>query len=104
MLWFEQRLEWCRWLILSWLVVLGSAKDRILGVDTPGQHMPSHVLYGTTCLSIRNAIGCVSWSVQWGLASYFVIYLNHMVQEGTFVRETLALQVGTIFLVNHSKA
>jgi hypothetical protein len=27
-----------------------------------------------------------------------------MVQEGTFVRETLALQAGTIYSENHSKA
>jgi hypothetical protein len=33
-----------------------------------------------------------------------VIFLNHMVQEGTFVQETLALQVGTICSGNRSKA
>jgi hypothetical protein len=42
------------------------------------------------------------------MASYFVIYfvtcLNYIVQEGTFVRETLALQAGTICLGNRSKA
>jgi hypothetical protein len=38
------------------------------------------------------------------LTSYFVTYLNHMVQEGTSVRETLALQAGTVCLGNHSKA
>jgi hypothetical protein len=37
------------------------------------------------------------------LSSYFVNRLNHMVQEGTFVRETLALQVGTVYSGNHSK-
>jgi hypothetical protein len=36
--------------------------------------------------------------------AYFVICLNHMVKEGMFVRETLALQVGTICLGIHSKA
>jgi hypothetical protein len=82
MLWFEQ---WWRWLIPSWHVVLESAKDRILGVDTPRQHMPPRVRYGMTCLLIRNAIGCVSCSVEWGLASYFVKCLTHMVQEGPFV-------------------
>jgi hypothetical protein len=25
---------------VMWLVMLGSAKDRILGVDLPGQHVP----------------------------------------------------------------
>jgi hypothetical protein len=102
MMWFEQRLEWWRWLIPSWHVVWESANDRILGVDPPGQYVPSHVRYGTTCLLIRNAICCVSCSVEWGLPSffvsyfvtYFVICLNHMVQEGTFAGESLALQVG----------
>jgi hypothetical protein len=36
--------------------------------------------------------------------TYFVIYLNHMVEEGTFVWETLALQARTVCLGNHSKA
>jgi hypothetical protein len=81
MLWFEQWLEWWRWLILSWHVVLKSAKDRVLGVDTLGQHVPPCVQYGTTCLLIKNAIGCVSCFVEWGLTLYFVIGLNHMVQE-----------------------
>jgi hypothetical protein len=42
MLWFEQRLEWWRWLILSWHVVLKSAKDQILGVDLK-DNMCDHV-------------------------------------------------------------
>jgi hypothetical protein len=32
-----------------WLVMLESGKDRILGVDTAGQHVPSRVWYGTAC-------------------------------------------------------
>jgi hypothetical protein len=32
-----------------WLIMLESANDRILGVDTPGQHVPPLVRYGTTC-------------------------------------------------------
>jgi hypothetical protein len=32
-----------------WIVMLKSAKDRILGVDTPGQYVPPCVRYGTTC-------------------------------------------------------
>jgi hypothetical protein len=62
MLWFEHWLEWWKWLIPSWHVVLKSAKDRILGVDTPGKHVPPHVRYGMGCLLIRNTIGCVSCS------------------------------------------
>jgi hypothetical protein len=51
---------------VMWLVMLESAKDRILGVDTPGQHVPPCVQYGMTYLLIRYAIGCVSCSVEWG--------------------------------------
>jgi hypothetical protein len=31
------------------IVMLESAKDRILGVDTPGQHVPPRVWYRTAC-------------------------------------------------------
>jgi ABC-type dipeptide/oligopeptide/nickel transport system permease subunit len=51
---------------VMWLVELESAKERILGVDTLGQHVSPRVWYGTTCLLIRNAIGCVSCLVEWG--------------------------------------
>jgi hypothetical protein len=48
--------------------------------------VPPRIWYGMTCLLIWNDIGCVSCSVEWELASffvsYFVICLNHMVQEG----------------------
>jgi hypothetical protein len=77
MLWFEQRLKWWRWLIPSWHVVLESVKDWILGVDTPGQHVPPHARYGTACSLIWNAIGCVSYSVEWGYTSFFVSYMWH---------------------------
>jgi hypothetical protein len=50
---------------VMWLAMLESAKDRILGVDTLGQHVPSRVRYGMTCLLIRNTIGCVLCSVEW---------------------------------------
>jgi hypothetical protein len=51
---------------VMWLVMLESAKDQIIGVDTLGQHVPPCVWYGMACLLIRNAIGCVSCSVEWG--------------------------------------
>jgi hypothetical protein len=51
---------------VMWLVMLESTKDRILGVDPPGQHVTPRVLYGTACLLISYAIGCVSCSVEWG--------------------------------------
>jgi hypothetical protein len=44
--------------------MLESAKDRVLGVDTPGQQVPSCVRYGTTCLLIRDAVGSVPCSVE----------------------------------------
>jgi hypothetical protein len=73
--------------------MLKSAKDQILGVDTPRQHVPPHVRYGTTCLLIRDAVGSVPWSDEWEAAWSFA--QAHMVQEGPWYRvlsqETLAL-------------
>jgi hypothetical protein len=71
-------------------IMLESAKDRVVGVDTAGQQVPPRVQYGKACLLIRYAIGCVSCSVEWGwllsLRSVFVRFcvncLNHMVQRG----------------------
>ena len=54
-----------------WLVLLESAKDWFLGVDTPEQPVPPRVRYGTACLLIRGAIGSVSCSVAWGRAQCF---------------------------------
>jgi hypothetical protein len=34
---------------VMWIVMLESAKDQILGVDTPGQHVPLCVRYGMAC-------------------------------------------------------
>jgi hypothetical protein len=51
---------------VMWFVIHESAKDRILGVDTLGQHVPPCVRYGITCLLIRYAIGCVLCSIEWG--------------------------------------
>jgi hypothetical protein len=65
--WFEQWLEWWRLLIPSWHVVLKSAKDQIIGVDTRREYVPPHVRYGVAHLVIRNTIGCVSCSDEWGL-------------------------------------
>jgi hypothetical protein len=93
-------------------VVLESAKDWILGVDTPVQHMSPRVRYETICLLIRYAISYVSCSVEWKchhtlrsyFITYFVISLNHMMQQGTFVRKTLALHAGTVYSKNCRKA
>jgi hypothetical protein len=51
---------------VMWLVMRESAKDQILGVDTPGQHVPPRVWYGMIYLLIGYAICCMSCSVEWG--------------------------------------
>jgi hypothetical protein len=55
-----------------WLVMLESAKDRILGVDTPRQYVPPCVRYGMTCLLIRDpmrSVPCLDeWEVAWSFA------------------------------------
>jgi hypothetical protein len=48
-----------------WFVMLESAKDRVIGVDTLGQQVPPRVRYGTTCLLIRDVVGSVSCSDEW---------------------------------------
>jgi hypothetical protein len=47
---------------VMWYVMLKSAKDHVIGVDTPGQQVSLCVRYGTTCLLIRDAVGCVPCS------------------------------------------
>jgi hypothetical protein len=97
---------------VKWFVMVESTKDQILGVDTRRQQVPPRVRYGMDCLLVRNTIGCVSCSVEWGwhhtlwsvFVTYFVNCLDHMVQEGTLVQETIALQAGTICSGKRSKA
>jgi hypothetical protein len=48
-----------------WFVMLESAKDRVIGVDTPEQHVPPRVRYGTACLLIRDVVGSVPCSDEW---------------------------------------
>jgi hypothetical protein len=48
---------------VMWLIMLESAKDQILGVDTPRQQVPPRIQYGMSCLLIRYALGCMSCSV-----------------------------------------
>jgi hypothetical protein len=68
-----------------WLVMLKSTKDQILGVDTPGQHVPPRVWYGIACLLIRGAMGSVPCSDEWEVAWSFT--QAHMVQEGPWYRD-----------------
>jgi hypothetical protein len=105
MLWFEQWLEWWRWLIPSWNVVLESGKDQFLGVDTLGQHVPPCVRYGAACLLIRSTCSD-EWGLTWDFAQ------AHMVQEGPRYHVStlgnLSIASGAmvlrIYLGNHSKA
>jgi hypothetical protein len=41
--------EMVRFHQVMWFVMLESTKDRIVGVDIPGQHMPPRVRYEITC-------------------------------------------------------
>ncbi len=50
---------------VMWFVMLKSAKDQIIGVDTRREYVPPHVRYGAAHLVIRNTIGCVSCSDEW---------------------------------------
>jgi hypothetical protein len=45
--------------------MLESAKDRVKGVDTPGQQVPPRVRYGTACTLIRDVEGSVPCSDEW---------------------------------------
>jgi hypothetical protein len=47
---------------VMWFIMLKSAKNRVIGVDTLGQQVPPRVWYGTTCLLIRDAVGSVPYS------------------------------------------
>jgi hypothetical protein len=50
---------------VMWFVMLESPKDRVIGVNTPGQQVLPRVRYGTTCLLIRDAVGSVPCSDEW---------------------------------------
>jgi hypothetical protein len=50
---------------VMWFVMLESAKDRVIGVDTPGQQVPPHARYGTTCLLIKDVVGSVPCLDEW---------------------------------------
>jgi hypothetical protein len=50
---------------VMWFVMLESAMDRVIGVDTPGQQVLPRVWYGMTCLLIRDVVGGVPCSDEW---------------------------------------
>jgi hypothetical protein len=96
---------------VMWFVMLEFAKDQILRIDPPEQHVPPRVRYGTTCLLISYVVGCVSCSVEWGwlhslwsiFVTFFVNCLNHMVQEGLFCTRKPSTASGDRLSGNHSK-
>jgi hypothetical protein len=53
---------------VMWIVMLKSAMDRVLGVDTLGQQVLSCVRYGMACLLISDTVGSVTCSDEWELA------------------------------------
>jgi hypothetical protein len=53
---------------VMWFVMLESAKDRVIGVDTPVQQVPPRVRYGTACLLIMDAVGSVTCSDEWKIS------------------------------------
>jgi hypothetical protein len=50
---------------VTWFVMLESAKDQAIGVDTLGQQVPPRVRYGMACLLIRDTMGSVPRSDEW---------------------------------------
>jgi hypothetical protein len=78
---------------VMWFVMIESAKDRLIGVDTPGQHVPPRVCYGMACLLIRDVVGSVPCSDEWKIS--VVTRLGSHGARGAVVprlpRETLAL-------------
>jgi hypothetical protein len=79
---------------VMWFVMLESAKDRVVGVDTPGQQVPPRVRYGMTCLLIWNVVGSVPCSDEWEIG--VVTCPDSHGARGVVVlrlpRETLSLQ------------
>jgi hypothetical protein len=47
---------------VMWFVMLESAKDRVIRVDTSGQQVLLRVQYRMVCLLIRDAVGSVPCS------------------------------------------
>jgi hypothetical protein len=50
---------------VMWFVMLKSAKNRVIKVDTSGQQVPPRVRYRMTCLLIRDAVESVPCSDEW---------------------------------------
>jgi hypothetical protein len=78
---------------VMWFVMLESAKDRVIGVDTPGQQVSPGVRYGTACLLIRDDVRSVPCSNEWefGVVTRPGSHGARGVMVSRLPRETLAL-------------
>jgi hypothetical protein len=78
---------------VMWFVMLESAKDRVIGVDTPGQQVSPRVRYGTACLLIRDDVRSVPCSNEWefGVVTRPGSHGARGVMVSRLPRETLAL-------------
>jgi hypothetical protein len=78
---------------VMWFIMLKSAKDQVLGVDTPGQQVSARVRYRTACLLIRDVVGRVCCSDGWEI--FIVTLPGSHGARGAMVpllpRETLAM-------------
>jgi hypothetical protein len=70
---------------VMWFVMLEYAKDRVIGVDTPGQQVPPRIRYGTSCLLIRDAVGSVPCLDEWEFG--VVTYLGSHGARGPWYRD-----------------
>jgi hypothetical protein len=79
--------------LVMWFVMLESAVDRVIGVDTPGQQVQPHVRYGTVCLVIRDVVGSVPCSDEWeiGIVTHPGSHGARRVMVPRLPWETLAL-------------
>jgi hypothetical protein len=78
---------------VRWYVMLESTKDRVIGVDTPGQYLPPRVRYGTACLILRDAVGSAPCSdeLEFGVIPRPGSHGARGVMVPRLPRETLAL-------------
>jgi hypothetical protein len=76
-----------------WLVMLEFAKDRVIGVDSPGQQVLPRVRYGTTCLLITDVVRSVPCLDEWkfGIFTHPGSHGARKVMVPRLPRETLSL-------------
>jgi hypothetical protein len=75
-----------------WLVMLESAEDRVLGVDTLSQHVSPRIWYGMACLLIRDVVGSVPCSDKWEIG--IVTHLGSHSERGVVVPYTTLGNLG----------